>query len=556
MTLTVMDGNTLVRFLRAGEAQLAANKEQVNALNVFPVPDGDTGTNMYLTISSAVKSLSMNAAVGKVAAELSMGALMGARGNSGVILSQLFRGFALAVEKEETLTVTSFADAWQNGVALAYRSVMKPVEGTILSVSKAFAQALREAAAEDEDILAALDHALQQAKIALDNTPNQLPILKQAGVVDSGGTGFLCIIEGGVRELHGEGASPRVETAAAEKEEPKRFSFGEEEVGDLEYRYCTEMLIAGKDIDIDALKSYLYGMGDCVLAVGHAELVKVHIHTNHPGEVLEHALQIGMLHDIKIDNMGDGHEDPDMELPEEKAVPAPSPAAAPAVPPVAESSDVTAVVAVANGDGMDEIFRSLGVKKVISGGQTMNPSAQDFLEAIKSLPEKEIVLLPNNGNIVMAAKQAAELSEKTVLVAPSKSVTQGIAALLGFNAGDPAESNLEAMCDTMKNVKSGEITYAVRDSSYEGIAIGADDFLGLVEGEVAASGRDMKEVLLEVVRRMVTDGDSLISMFYGNDLPAEDAENLSSAVEEAFPDMDVELHYGGQPLYYFYVSIE
>jgi len=532
----------LARFFSGGCSFLSANKEQVDALNVFPVPDGDTGTNMSLTMNSAVRDLAGADTAAAVAEAVSTGALMGARGNSGVILSQLFRGFAQGVGDRPELNGAELAAAWLKGVELAYKSVMKPVEGTILTVSKSFAQGAAQEAKNSADLLQVLQAALAQGQAALDNTPNQLPVLKQAGVVDAGGKGFLLIMEGGLKALRGE-ITETVQTEpvkAAPVGEPGRQDLAS--LQNIPFQYCTEVIIKGKDLRPEEIKAYLADKGDSLLVVGTENLVKIHVHTNHPGEVLEHALSRGTLHDIKIDNMKEQHRET---------------VAAPAdVPPADAPQANCAVIAVAAGDGMTTIFTSMGVARVINGGQTMNPSAEDLLTAIQGLSARQILILPNNSNIILTAEQAKSLAGKPVAVVPSKSLPQGLAAMLAFEEPLTLEENLARMSEALGHVKTGEVTYAVRDSVYDGLAIRENDILGLFDGKIACTGGNVDGVVLELAEKMAAAEDELITLFYGNGVAAEAAGQLADRLRLAYPQADVEVHYGGQPLYYYLISVE
>ena len=540
------NANALTGFFRGGCGFLFANKEAVNALNVFPVPDGDTGINMSLTINSAVGNITEASSIQKIVQDFSMGALMGARGNSGVILSQIFRGFSqgiIAVDKRE-MTAGDLAFSFQKGVDLAYKSVMKPVEGTILTVFREFTAAAVEKAQQTEDVIAMLEYALKKGEEALANTPEQLPVLKEAGVVDAGGRGLLYIFEGGLRALKGESFD---EVVAAAVKKPVTAAAASSVEG-VEFIYCTEFLIKGKNMNPEKIKASIIKSqaGDCLLVVGMEDLVKVHYHNNNPGNVLAAAVKYGTLHDLKIENMLDQHTDMQDEAP-----------AAPAVNKE-KSIQKCGVLAVCAGDGMKEIFESLGAY-VVSGGQTMNPSAEELLNAIDKIPADEVVILPNNSNIILTAEQTQKLSQKPAAIVRTKFVTQGIASMMGFGKDNSALENAAAMADAFEDIASGEITYAVRDSRYNGFEIRENDILGLAEGKIAIHGTELKEILMGLLEQLVDedkDEQSLISLLYGNDLDKAAVEKLVEAVEEKYSDMDVEYHYGGQPLYYFLISVE
>jgi len=531
--LSELTAGSLTQFFTGGCGFLAVHKESVDALNVFPVPDGDTGTNMSLTMNSAIKDLAGLKTVGEVANIVSMGALMGARGNSGVILSQLFRGFAQAVAEKKKISSWEFAHALQKGVELAYKSVMKPVEGTILTVSKAVANGVVKQARQSEDMIQVLTAALDQGQAALDNTPNQLPVLKQAGVVDAGGKGFLLIVEGGLKALMGETTDVQPPPPAPKTPVGKK----PEDLREITYRYCTEFILKGDNFSLDTIRGKYQDKGDSMLVVGTRDMVKVHIHTNHPGEILEYALSLGTIHDVKIDNMKDQHRE---TISQEEQV----------------EKAKCAVVTVAAGDGLAKIFSSLGVRRVINGGQTMNPSAEDLVNAIQNVSAEEVVVLPNNSNILLTAQQAQALSNKPVQVVPTISLAQGLAAMLAFEEDKTAETNAETMANAFAHVKTGEVTYAVRDSVYNGLSIKEKDILGLWNGSIKVTGQNVDQVVKDLVRKMVEDTDELITLFYGKDIAQDEANRLIRSIKDEYPQLDVEVHFGGQPVYYYLISIE
>jgi len=557
MKMNAVSVAALADFFRGGAANLAANKEAVNALNVFPVPDGDTGINMFLTINSAVANLNENNDIKQLALDFSMGALMGARGNSGVILSQIFRGFAqgLPAGKSE-IYAEDFAAALQKGVDLSYKSVMKPTEGTILTVFRMFAAAAQEKAAECDDVVEVLTFALMKGEEALANTPNQLPVLKEAGVVDAGGRGLLCIMQGGLKVLSGEEIDF---SAVAQKVQQPAANFsisagaktaaGRADASNVEFIYCTEFLIKGRKLNPDTVRKAILKStkGDCLLVVGSSDVIKVHYHNNNPGKVLAAAVSYGSLHDLKIENMMDQHT----ELSEDVT---------PATPVVPKAPDAKCgVVAVCSGEGLADVFRQMGAV-VLQGGQTMNPSAEDILKLVSEMNTEETVILPNNSNIILTANQIQSLTDKKVAVVGSKFVTQGIAAMIEFNKDISAEENAAAMTDAFASVHSGELTYAVRDSKYAGMEIAENDLLALAEGKIVSHGKDMKQVLKSLFEEMTSGEDnddlSLITLFYGNDMPEAEAQEICDMLEELYPDMDIDLHFGGQPLYYFLLSVE
>jgi DAK2 domain fusion protein YloV len=541
-----LSGAELANFFIGGSAYLSANKEQVNALNVFPVPDGDTGTNMGLTMSSAVKNIKGLNNAGEVAAAVAKGALMGARGNSGVITSQILRGFSTGLDSKEDVDALAFAEAMQNGVDLAYKSVMRPVEGTILTVSKAMAKKASEAAREEGDIIVLIEMIIEAGKIALDNTPNQLPQLKAAGVVDAGGQGLICIFEGGLKALRGEEFTVQDLT-------PDKPDFTTEndvdDTSNLKFHYCTEFFIHGTDINVEEIRNHLADMGDSQVIVGNEELVKTHIHTDDPGKVLSYALKFGSLHDLKIENMKDQHRETIFTEEEIKA---------------AQSAEETpikikyncGVVAVASGEGLVDIYKEMGVAQIISGGQTMNPSAEDIINAINKTPANEIIILPNNSNIILAAQQAQKLVEKPVFIVETKYMLQGISALMGYNPDASGQENYEAMTESFQYTKTAGITYAVRDSHFNEQEIHKGDILGLISKEIAAVTSSIEEAVMTVLDKMIDDESGLITMLYGEDIKNEDAEQIEEKVREKYPDLEVEMQFGGQAVYYYLLSVE
>lgn len=562
-SISLMDAAMLRAFLLGGCNRLGALQEEVNALNVFPVPDGDTGINMYLTVSAAGKKIEnapSSFGVGKIAAEFSMGTLMGARGNSGVILSQIFRGFATSLGNKKRASAVEFAAAMQKGVDLSYKSVMKPVEGTILTVYRMFAAAAAEAANQGANIDEMLRQALAAGERALADTPRQLPVLKEAGVVDAGGKGLLVFMEGAAAAicagdlaimLDDHAANAGSAPVATVKQSGPAAARDDISTADITYTYCTQLLIKGKNLPIDKIRKRLSSTppGDSLLVVGDDTVVKIHFHNNHPGNVLEYCAQFGTLHDIIIDNMRDQHHE-NMAAAEAAAV-----ADAPAV--AAEDAPRCGVIAVASGDEMATIFAELGAT-VISGGQTMNPSAEDLLIAVEQHPAQELILLPNNSNIVLTADQVKLLAKKPVEVVRSKYVTQGISAMLGFNAEHTAAENSTAMTRACADVISGELTFAVRDTKFNGFTIKQNDLLAIMQGDIVACGQDMQAVMLELAEKMAAahaDAE-ILSLYYGNGMTEAEAGEIAAALEERFPDLELELHPGGQPLYYFLLAVE
>lgn len=543
----MLTGKELANFFVGGSANLAANKEQVNALNVFPVPDGDTGTNMGLTMNSAVRDILNKEKASEVASALAHGALMGARGNSGVILSQILRGFGQGLEGKDVADSKAFADAMQKGVDLAYKSVMRPVEGTILTVAKGMAAVAQKAVAQtpEMEVEELMTVMLSGGKKALDNTPNLLPVLKQAGVVDAGGAGLIAIFEGGNRALLGEEFEVEIEVGGKANFE---MVSDVDDHSDLVYHYCTEFFIHGADIDIDAYRGHIMDMGDSQVVVGNEAVVKTHIHTDNPGAVLAYAIQFGSLHDLKIDNMKDQHRVSEFEQEEVVEIPEVE------IPEVELAN--CAVVAVSNGEGWDNIFTEMGAAELVTGGQSMNPSAADIVAAINAAPAKEVVILPNNSNIILAAGQAKDLVEKPVYVLPSKFLTQGISALMSFDADMSGEENFEAMAETMAETQNAQITYAVRDSQMDGNEIHEGDILGLLEGKITVVKPSQVEAVCEIVSQMVNEDSGLITLLYGEGATAEDAAELSEILADKFEDCEIEVQFGGQTVYSYLISVE
>lgn len=557
--MDAINGLAFKNMLLAAARHLDQQRDRVNALNVFPVPDGDTGTNMSLTLNAAIKELEQanGVEIRRLAALLTRGSLMGARGNSGVILSQFFRGFSDGLAHVETeITGEDLAHALATASQTTYRAVMKPVEGTMLTVGRVAAEYATEASAAGAGALEVLQAALEGARAALADTPNILPVLKQAGVVDAGGQGLVYILEG---FLTGVTAAPEEleQLLAQANRQPEGAAAPKLEQEVTVNRYCTEFIILGNGIDALAVRRELEGKGDSLLVVSDADVVKVHIHTDHPGEVLEFCGKLGELTEIAIDNMRlqnqefASHEESHhldysvgnnvIEFPN-SAVPAdPKP---------------LGVVAVVPGEGLAEIFHSLGVDYVVPGGQTMNPSTEDLVKAVSSVNAEQVIILPNNKNVIFSAQQARELAEKPVAVVPTRSVPQGITALMYYVAEDSLEDNLAAMEEAVREVKTGEVTYAVRSTVAGDLHIEERDIIGLAEGKIAVVGSSPTEVARDLLKKMVDENSSVISIYYGADLNAETAQELNELIRAEFPDCEVEVYHGGQPLYYYIVSVE
>lgn len=527
----------------SGANNLDNNKIAVNALNVFPVPDGDTGTNMSMTMLAAVREVK-NAAkqdIYSIAEAAANGSLMGARGNSGVILSQIFRGFAKSLKKSEKLDTAAMAAAIMEGSNTAYKAIMKPTEGTILTVIRESAEHGMKIAESCSTVLELMEEVIKKANNVLDRTPELLPVLKNAGVVDAGGKGLIYILEGMCQCLKSgvviEAVSTETNEPADTMERPK--ASGEEIV----FGYCTEFFIKGKNIRLESFKSRLADMGDSIVVVGEEYLVKVHIHTNNPGKVLETALEYGELSRIKIDNMREQHNE--LYVKEAATVQAES-----------KEKKKYGAITVAMGDGISSIFKDIGADEVIEGGQTMNPSTEDILNSVNKINADNIVIFPNNSNIILAANQAKSLSDKNIIVAPTKTIPQGISALMALDSERSAEENAKKIERAIANVKTGLVTYAVRNSTFDGINIEEGNILGIVEGKIKDVGNDILDVSKGILDEMIDDDASLVSIYYGSEVKEEDAALLEEYISENYEDCEVELHYGGQPLYYYILSVE
>lgn len=540
MSLHSINGCDLARSIKAGCIRLEHNRDQVDLLNVFPVPDGDTGTNMYLTLLAAAKEGEKNCSeqLGKVAKAISLGSLMGARGNSGVIMSQIFRGIAKVMESKAEADSAVLAQALRAGSDTAYKAVMKPVEGTILTVIREIARACENEAEAGNDILGTLLVGVEQGRKTLERTPSMLPILKESGVVDAGGQGLIYFLEGFIDGLAQERDIPLAEYKGR-LPAPSQGKAAQE-VLELAFNYCTEVLIKGELLDPEDMKDHLGPLGDSMLVVGDKELVKVHIHSNHPGKVLETCLQFGSLSDIKINNMLEEVHEHRLSL---------------ADVPIEQPGKI-GLVAVAVGDGIIKVLHSLGVDKVVEGGQTMNPSAEDLLNACNEVNAAEIIILPNNGNVIMTAEQVKHLGDKKVRVVPTRSVMQAIGALIVYNGEGELEQVVADMSQEIENIVYAEVTYAVRDSKVNGFDIKTGDIIGLINDEMSVQGSTIEMVALELLEKMQAQNYELLTLFYGNDIEAKDAMQLKDKIMNKFPDSEVEFHYGGQPHYSYILSVE
>ena len=555
MEITSINSKLLAKMFLAGAKNLDSKKDWINELNVFPVPDGDTGTNMSMTIMSAAKEVSSltEPTMAALSKAISSGSLRGARGNSGVILSQLFRGFCKVIKEYDELDVTIVCEAFQKAVETAYKAVMKPKEGTILTVAKGAADKALELAEQTDDLVFFADEVIKHAEYVLNQTPEMLPVLKQAGVVDSGGQGLVQVLKGANDALLGKeidysiegvssGASPEKITAETEAE--------------IKFGYCTEFIIVLNNplSDKEELKykAFLESIGDSIVVVADDEIVKTHVHTNDPGLALQEALKHGSLSRIKIDNMREEHQEKLIKESEKLAK-----EQAAEEQKAKEPEKEMGFVSVSIGEGMNEVFKGLGVDYIIEGGQTMNPSTEDMLNAIEKVNAKSVFILPNNKNIIMAANQAVSLVEdKQIIVIPTKTIPQGITALVNYIPDHSVEENKEQMMAEIENVKTGQVTYAVRDTEIDGKAIKQDDYMGIGDKSILAVGKDLKQTTLEMVDAMVDEDSAIVSIYFGSESSEEKAEEIASAIEEKYPDVEVEVNDGGQPIYYYVISVE
>ncbi len=565
MEITSINSKLLARMFLAGAKNLDSKKDWINELNVFPVPDGDTGTNMTMTIMSAAKEVSSltEPTMAELAKAISSGSLRGARGNSGVILSQLFRGFCKVIKEYDEIDVTILCEACQKAVETAYKAVMKPKEGTILTVAKGAAEKALELSDETEDVVTFVEEVIKQAEYVLDQTPEMLPVLKQAGVVDSGGQGLVQVLKGAYDALIGKEIDYTIEgapTGAA----PAKISAETE--AEIKFGYCTEFIIVlnapMSDNEEHAYKAFLESIGDSIVVVADDEIVKTHVHTNDPGLALQKALTFGSLSKIKIDNMREEHQE---KLIKDSQKLAAQQKAEEEAYEAAQADEKTnnmpakemGFVSVSIGEGMNEVFRGLGVDYLIEGGQTMNPSTEDMLNAIEHVNAKTVFILPNNKNIIMAANQAVDLVEdKQIIVIPTKTIPQGITALVNYIPDHSVEENKEQMMAEIENVKTGQVTYAVRDTEIDGKTIKQNDFMGIGDKSILSVGTDLKATTLEMVDAMVDEDSAIVSIYFGSDSDEDSANELAAAIEEKYHDVEVEVNDGGQPIYYYVISVE
>jgi hypothetical protein len=552
---TSIDGNLLKIMLESAALMLEENKEEVNSLNVFPVPDGDTGTNMLLTIKSALKQglqVDENNA-SKVALAASQGSLMGARGNSGVILSQLFRGLASGIGENEKIDSRIMAEALKRAADTAYKAVMKPTEGTILTVARECGERAMEIYDLHEDLADLMEEVIKHGNDVLKKTPDMLPVLKQAGVVDAGGKGLIYIFSGALQALKGETVVtvPRIDKISPIKEAPKRREYIETD--DIKFGYCTEFMINTINGDAESFRDELAIFGDSLLVVGGEGLIKVHVHTNNPGQVLEKALLIGELSDIKIDNMRYQHEE--VLLKDELNLIRDNPEVGQNIEKTIEKQKYS-VIAISVGEGIDRLFKDLNVDVLVPGGQTMNPSTEDIISAINKTNGDHVIILPNNSNIILAAQQAKTLSDRSIIVIPTKTIPQGIAALLAMDPEKDPEYNVDIMSEAIKNVITGQVTFAVRDTEFNGTEISKGDIIGLSDKDILSAGTDINEVSKKLIDKLMDEDMSIITLMYGDDISEETANELADLLTESYPDIDIEVIHGGQPLYYYIFAIE
>lgn len=546
-----IDGKLFADMIVQGSDSLSNNADFVDSLNVFPVPDGDTGTNMNLSMSSGAGEVKTqnSAHIGEVGKVFSKGLLMGARGNSGVILSQLFRGFSKSIENENEIDAIQFAKAFQAGVNTAYKAVMKPVEGTILTVAREAGEAAVTSAETTDDIITVMEAVIESGQVALDNTPNQLPVLKEVGVVDSGGQGLMFVYEGFLATLKGEKIAPSREKVDTDEFINDDHDFGSIiDTEDIVYGYCTEIMVRfdkdKKPFDEEQFRQDMSEFGDSLLVISDDEIVKVHVHSETPGEVLTYGSQYGELIKMKIENMREQHREvlrksADKKIKQEKQ----------------EEID-TAVITISMGDGITELFKSLGATHVISGGQTMNPSTEDIVKVVKESGCKKAIILPNNKNIIMAAEQVEHLVDIPVAVVTSKTVSQGLSAMLNFNLEQSIEENKAQMEEAMEFVKSGSVTYAVRDTNIDGITIKKGEFMGINEGKIKVSDSDHVVVSQKLIDDMIDEDSEILTIIKGEDATDEEVSQLEAYVEEHYEDVEIEVHQGDQPIYSFLFSVE
>ncbi|HHD1076615.1 TPA: fatty acid kinase catalytic subunit FakA [Staphylococcus aureus] len=547
--ISKINGKLFADMIIQGAQNLSNNADLVDSLNVYPVPDGDTGTNMNLTMTSGREEVENNLSknIGELGKTFSKGLLMGARGNSGVILSQLFRGFCKNIESESEINSKLLAESFQAGVETSYKAVMKPVEGTILTVAKDAAQAAIEKANNTEDCIELMEYIIVKANESLENTPNLLAVLKEVGVVDSGGKGLLCVYEGFLKALKGEKVEAKV--AKIDKDEfvhDEHDFHGVINTEDIIYGYCTEMMVRfGKNkkaFDEQEFRQDMSQFGDSLLVINDEEIVKVHVHTEYPGKVFNYGQQYGELIKLKVENMREQHRE---VIRKEQHT----------AKPKMETVE-TAIITISMGEGISEIFKSMGATHIISGGQTMNPSTEDIVKVIEQSKCKRAIILPNNKNILMASEQAASIVDAEAVVIPTKSIPQGISALFQYDVDATLEENKAQMADSVNNVKSGSLTYAVRDTKIDGVEIKKDAFMGLIEDKIVSSQSDQLTTVTELLNEMLAEDSEILTVIIGQDAEQAVTDNMINWIEEQYPDVEVEVHEGGQPIYQYFISVE
>lgn len=547
--ISKINGKLFADMIIQGAQNLSNNADLVDSLNVYPVPDGDTGTNMNLTMTSGREEVENNLSknIGELGKTFSKGLLMGARGNSGVILSQLFRGFCKNIESESEINSKLLAESFQAGVETAYKAVMKPVEGTILTVAKDAAQAAIEKANNTEDCIELMEYIIVKANESLENTPNLLAVLKEVGVVDSGGKGLLCVYEGFLKALKGEKVEAKV--AKIDKDEfvhDEHDFHGVINTEDIIYGYCTEMMVRfGKNkkaFDEQEFRQDMSQFGDSLLVINDEEIVKVHVHTEYPGKVFNYGQQYGELIKLKVENMREQHRE---VIRKEQHT----------AKPKMETVE-TAIITISMGEGISEIFKSMGATHIISGGQTMNPSTEDIVKVIEQSKCKRAIILPNNKNILMASEQAASIVDAEAVVIPTKSIPQGISALFQYDVDATLEENKAQMADSVNNVKSGSLTYAVRDTKIDGVEIKKDAFMGLIEDKIVSSQSDQLTTVTELLNEMLAEDSEILTVIIGQDAEQAVTDNMINWIEEQYPDVELEVHEGGQPIYQYFFSVE
>ncbi|HGZ4745526.1 TPA: fatty acid kinase catalytic subunit FakA [Staphylococcus aureus] len=547
--ISKINGKLFADMIIQGAQNLSNNADLVDSLNVYPVPDGDTGTNMNLTMTSGREEVENNLSknIGELGKTFSKGLLMGARGNSGVILSQLFRGFCKNIESESEINSKLLAESFQAGVETAYKAVMKPVEGTILTVAKDAAQAAIEKANNTEDCIELMEYIIVKANESLENTPNLLAVLKEVGVVDSGGKGLLCVYEGFLKALKGEKVEAKV--AKIDKDEfvhDEHDFHGVINTEDIIYGYCTEMMVRfGKNkkaFDEQEFRQDMSQFGDSLLVINDEEIVKVHVHTEYSGKVFNYGQQYGELIKLKVENMREQHRE---VIRKEQHT----------AKPKMETVE-TAIITISMGEGISEIFKSMGATHIISGGQTMNPSTEDIVKVIEQSKCKRAIILPNNKNILMASEQAASIVDAEAVVIPTKSIPQGISALFQYDVDATLEENKAQMADSVNNVKSGSLTYAVRDTKIDGVEIKKDAFMGLIEDKIVSSQSDQLTTVTELLNEMLAEDSEILTVIIGQDAEQAVTDNMINWIEEQYPDVEVEVHEGGQPIYQYFFSVE